>query len=160
MRRRKSARLLILNPSHNVLLFRFVHKHGPLAGEDYWATPGGGLEEDETYEDAAVRELREETGIVVDRVGSAVAQREFELRLPDGEYVVADERYFIIATATPDISRDGWTAQERGMMADHKWWSLKELRETLDTVWPEDLVSILEGVSEGVSEAPHKGDPT
>jgi len=130
------------------LLFRFVHKHGPLAGDDYWATPGGGVEEGETFEEAAVRELREETGLVVNRVGSAVARREVELQLPDGEYVVADECYFAIETATLDISHEGWTSREQSIMADHKWWSLKELLETLDTVWPENLVSILKDIRE------------
>jgi len=157
MRRRKSARLLILNPSHDVLLFRFVHKHGPLAGDDYWATPGGGVEDDETFEDAAVRELQEETGIVVHHVGPTVARREFKLQLPDGEYVVADECYFAIETAMLNISCEGWTRQEQQIMADHKWWSLNELRETLDTVWPENLVSILEGLPEGQMVGTRKG---
>lgn len=44
MRERKAARLLVINPAQQVLLFRFVHKDGALAGQDYWATPGGGVE--------------------------------------------------------------------------------------------------------------------
>ena len=44
MRERKAARLLVINPAHEVLLFRFVHKDGALAGKNYWATPGGGVE--------------------------------------------------------------------------------------------------------------------
>jgi hypothetical protein len=35
MRRRPSARLLILDDARRVLLFRFVHKGGVLAGQDY-----------------------------------------------------------------------------------------------------------------------------
>ena len=84
MRRRRSARLLIIEPAGRVLLFRFVFKKGPLAGEDYWATPGGGVEEGETFEQAAIRELREETGIPVESVGPPVGQREFVLQLSDG----------------------------------------------------------------------------
>ena len=70
MRRRRSARLLIIEPAGRVLLVRFVFKKGALAGEDYWATPGGGVEEGETFEQAAIRELREETGIRVCRASS------------------------------------------------------------------------------------------
>ena len=94
MRRRPSARLLITDPAGRVLLFRFVHKKGALAGQSYWATPGGGLEDGETFAQAAVRELREETGIQLESVGEPVTRNEFELQLPDGEWVIADEEYF------------------------------------------------------------------
>jgi 8-oxo-dGTP pyrophosphatase MutT (NUDIX family) len=52
-----------------VLLFRFSYKRGALAGRTYWATPGGGLEEGDTFEQAAIRELKEETGLHVDTIG-------------------------------------------------------------------------------------------
>ena len=88
MRRRLSARLLILDEAGRVLLFRFVYKRGPLAGQDFWGTPGGGVEDGETLEQAALRELVEETGLRRESVGSEVARREVALQLPDGEHVV------------------------------------------------------------------------
>jgi 8-oxo-dGTP pyrophosphatase MutT (NUDIX family) len=66
VRRRPSSRLLVLDPTGCLLLFRFVHKHGALAEDTFWATPGGGLEPDETFAEAAIRELKEETGIAID----------------------------------------------------------------------------------------------
>lgn len=63
MRTRRAARLLIINNTNDVLLFRFTHTSDALAGSSYWATPGGGLEDHETFEQAAIRELYEETGI-------------------------------------------------------------------------------------------------
>lgn len=50
MRHGPSARLLLLDPNDKVLLFRFSFTSGILAGQIYWATPGGGVKNDETYE--------------------------------------------------------------------------------------------------------------
>jgi 8-oxo-dGTP diphosphatase len=143
MRRRRSARLLIIEPAGRVLLFRFVFKKGALAGEDYWATPGGGVEEGETFEQAAIRELREETGIRVESVGPPVGQREFVLQLSDGEHVVADERFFRVEAKEATLSRDEWTAEEAEVMVAHRWWSRDELSQTSETVWPENLIEML-----------------
>lgn len=144
MRERKSARLLVINPEQRVLLFRFVHTQGALAGDDYWATPGGGLEAGESFEAAAIRELREETGIVIEAVDESIAERRFPLVLPSGEEVLSVERYFIVQVAQRALSKAEWTANECEVIADHRWWSAEELRATTDTVWPQWLVSKLE----------------
>ncbi|WP_347905610.1 NUDIX domain-containing protein [Pseudomonas purpurea] len=144
MRERKSARLLVVSPARKVLLFRFLHKDGALAGHDYWATPGGGLEDGETFEVAAVRELLEETGIQVHAVGTSVAERVFPMMLPSGEMVRSVERYFVVRAADERLSNSGWTASEVQVMADHQWWSESDLRQTRDVVWPENLIDMLE----------------
>jgi 8-oxo-dGTP diphosphatase len=143
MRGRPSARLLILDPSGRILLFRFVFTNGVLAGQDYWATPGGGVEEGETFEQAAIRELREETGIRLEDIGPEVARRELVLLLPDGERVIADERYFLVQSGDATLSREGWTDEERKVTAEYKWWSQHELAQTSETVWPENLLEML-----------------
>ncbi|CRM76382.1 RNA pyrophosphohydrolase [Pseudomonas sp. 58 R 3] len=143
MRERQAARLLVISPARKVLLFRFVHNKGALAGRNYWATPGGGVEAGESFHTAAIRELREETGIVVSDVQAPVADRRFELMLPSGETVLAIEQYFVVPAKNERLSRDEWTAQEAQVMADHHWWSIEELRSTADTVWPEGLVDML-----------------
>jgi len=45
-------------------------------GEQFWITPGGGLEGDERFEECAARETLEETGLDV-RVGSLAYIKEF-----------------------------------------------------------------------------------
>jgi 8-oxo-dGTP pyrophosphatase MutT (NUDIX family) len=124
-----------------------VHRNDALAGRDYWATPGGGVKDGETFEQAAIRELEEETGIRVEDIGPEVGRREFVLQLPDGEQVMADERFFLIKPEDASLSRDGWTAQEAEVMADHRWWSPDELAQTSATVWPENLLAMLKAAT-------------
>jgi len=143
MRQRPSSRLLLLDDGGRVLLFRYVHKTGPLAGQDFWSTPGGGVEPGESFAQAALRELHEETGIVRDAVGAPVAERTFAMQLPDGEWVEAREKYFVVRLHNAAISGHGWSNQEVEVIADQRWWSMDELAQTTETVWPEDLLDML-----------------
>ncbi|MGY2374423.1 NUDIX hydrolase [Pseudomonas sp. SDO524_S393] len=152
MRERKAARLLVISPSRKVLLFRFVHKNGALAGDNYWATPGGGLEAGETFHAAALRELREETGIQTTTVTGPVAERNVALRLPDGEKVLAVEQYFVVHAQSESVSSAQWTTHETQVMAEHYWWSVQELKDTEEQVWPEGLVGMLERVFDSPAE--------
>ena len=143
MRERPSSRLLVIDALERILLFRFEHKQGSLAGQRFWATPGGGLDPGESYARAACRELLEETGLMVDDPGPEVGQRIVTFQMPDGEMVRADERFFLVRIDALDISTQRWTELEREVMAVHRWWSAAELRSTVEQVWPEDLPDLL-----------------
>lgn len=143
MRRRPSSRLLVLDPAGCLLLFRFAHQHGALAGHTFWATPGGGLEPGETFAEAAIRELKEKTGIAVDSIGDPVARREFVMTMPDGEQVVADEQFFVVIVEEQRVLRDRWTTLEVEVMTDHNWWTADALKATQDKVWPNNLPELL-----------------
>jgi 8-oxo-dGTP pyrophosphatase MutT (NUDIX family) len=147
MRRRPSSRLLVIDPVNRVLLFRFEYKSGALAGQTYWATPGGALEAGESFESAARRELFEETGILIDIVGQHIAEREFVPQMPYGEQVLAHERFFLVRTADQALSRDRWTPVELQVMTEHKWWSVEELTSTKEVVFPPTLVALLASVT-------------
>ena len=127
-------------------MFRFVHARGPLAGQDFWGTPGGGVEDGETLEQAALRELQEETGLRQESVGPEIARREVALQLPDGEHVLQDERFFLVRVSDNTLSQDGWTDFEREVMVEHRWWALEDLARTRDTIWPERLAEMIETV--------------
>lgn len=143
MRRRPSARLLILDWQDRLLLFRYVFRDGALAGEDYWGTPGGALEDGETFEQAAIRELCEETGITVPRVDPHIAEREFVLRIPSGEEVMAQERYFVVRVGQVGLSRHGLLPDEVDVIAEHKWWTREEIAKAQMQIWPDDILAML-----------------
>ncbi len=154
MRRRPSSRLLVIDQNNRVLLFRFVFNRGPLAGRNYWATPGGALEAGESFADAARRELFEETGILRGAIGQEVAEREFVLQLHDGECVMAEERFFLVRIADQSLSRDHWTPIEIEVMTEHRWWSVEELTSTSEAVFPETLATILASIDQADRSAP------
>jgi 8-oxo-dGTP pyrophosphatase MutT (NUDIX family) len=143
MRERPSSRLLVIDPSDCVLLFKFEHKQGPLAGQRFWATPGGALDPGESYVQAARRELLEETGLAVEDPGPEVHQRIVTFQMPDGDLVCADERFFLIRVEGALISTERWTDLEREVMGTHRWWSAVELLSAPDQIWPEDLHDVL-----------------
>ncbi|MCU4401312.1 NUDIX domain-containing protein [Acinetobacter pittii] len=143
MRIRKSSRLLVLNESHQILLFQFTHTNDALAGQSYWATVGGGLEEGETFEQAAYRELYEELGVVRQNVGTHVATRNFEMMLPSAEIVISEERLFIVFIKNEELNTANWTEQEKLVISKSRWWTFDELSQTNEIVYPNNIPHIL-----------------
>jgi 8-oxo-dGTP diphosphatase len=142
MRKRPSARLLVVDFQNRILLFRFRFDSGPLTGTAYWATPGGALDEGETYAQAARRELMEETGIDAE-VGEAVAIRQTCFMLSTGEMVSAEEHYFLVRTDEAIDIASNPDPVERAFIAEAKWWADDELTATADAVFPENIAEMV-----------------
>ena len=143
MRIRKSSRLLVINENHQILLFQFTHTNDALAGQSYWATVGGGLEEGETFEQAACRELYEELGVVRQNVGNHVATRNFEMMLPSAEVVISEERLFIVSIKNEEVNTANWSEHEKLVISKSRWWTFDELSQTEEIVYPNNIPNIL-----------------
>jgi 8-oxo-dGTP pyrophosphatase MutT (NUDIX family) len=140
--RRPTSRLLILDEVERVLLLRFQFRTRAGVEKVFWATPGGGLERDESFLDGAERELLEETGIRAP-VGPQVARNEVIYELPAGETVLADERFFLVRVQKTVVLPDGRSALERRVIQEHRWWTLDAVESTRERIYPRDLASML-----------------
>jgi 8-oxo-dGTP pyrophosphatase MutT (NUDIX family) len=139
---RKVARVVLLDPQDRILL---LHGHEPDdPSDDWWFTPGGGLEGDETREQAALRELAEETGITDAELGPVLWQRMCSFPFA-GRRWDQDEWYYLARTAgTPTATAAlGLTELEKRSVAGARWWTCGELARAHETVYPKRLAELL-----------------
>lgn len=116
-----------------------------IAGVDWaWFAPGGGVEADETVQDAAVREVKEETGIDIG------GHRLTHLAFSEGNGKVGDvvgpmrDDIFTTVTSSSLVSVVGMEPHELEGLDRFRWWSLSELRGTSEVVFPRRLAATLD----------------
>jgi 8-oxo-dGTP pyrophosphatase MutT (NUDIX family) len=127
-----------------ILLQQCCDQSAP-GGARWWNTTGGGLDEGETPRQAAVRELREETGLEVaeDDVGEVVHRRITEFSFAGAAYRQSED-YFLLRTPAFDARPTAHSDLEMVAVLRTRWWSRDELRGTREQVYPEELVEVLD----------------
>ncbi len=142
---RRASRLILLDVQQRVLLFR----HAGTTGEDFWAPPGGGLERGETFEQAARREASEELGLAcftLKRIWERLANFVYI-----GRPVHQHEWFFLVEGELPTISSDVEKVHRQEGILEMRWWTTAEIESTDEPVFPEELASELNKLSNRLS---------
>jgi 8-oxo-dGTP diphosphatase len=138
---RRASRLILLDPEGRVLLFR----HAGVNRRSFWAPPGGGLEGNETFEQAALREASEELGL------NGVAVRLLWERMTDFVYIDGPVRqhecFFLLEGRFQGLSAEVLEVHEREGILEIRWWTPAELQSTKEPVFPDEIVSELKKIS-------------
>lgn len=138
---RLAARVILLDPDGRVLLFEGWDLTESGTRVSFWFTAGGGVHEGESVVEAAVRELKEETGLSVRALVGPIDRREFDFfNLGKPQHQV--EHFFAARTVELAISVDNWTELERKYVTSWRWWSTDELLAADIRYFPDNLVSL------------------
>ena len=143
---RRAARVLLVDTDRRILLQNCCDPSDPSQGS-WWNTLGGGIDDGESPEQAAARELREESGLHVaaDEVGPVVHRRTTCFRF-GGQAYRQSEDYFLVRTDAFDAAPTGHSELELQAVLGMRWWTPEELRATSEQVFPAELVAVLDRV--------------
>ena len=124
--RRQTARVLPVNPEGRVLLLHGWDPRHP--DRPFWFTIGGGAEAGESLRDAGARELREETGIIVDPdcLGEPIARNMVEFSWA-GYDIIQHQTFYAVLVESANVTLDGMDSWERATTDKYGWLSADDL---------------------------------
>ena len=120
---------------------------------DDWSLPKGKLEDGESWEDAALREVWEETGIRVspEQLGEPVFDDVTEFPY-EGVWYRQEQIFYRLRVEAGQLPPDGLraapVADEHAIHA-YQWWSVDEMAASAEKIYPPDLAHRLSGLDRG-----------
>ena len=123
------VRVIVLDENNRILMVKQEHPERTV-----WMVPGGGIEEGENSAQAAVREVREETGLEVEILGLIWHVEEVSER---GQRFVNFFRA-VLRGGKPALGHDPELSESEQVLADLQFMSREEVAG-LENVYPEFL---------------------
>jgi 8-oxo-dGTP pyrophosphatase MutT (NUDIX family) len=142
---REVVRLVVRDGHDRILLFHTRELSAPELGT-WWELPGGGVEPGETHVEAAVRELREETGIsaLPEQVGPPNWRRVGVFRHRNVRHLQHEVVCVLrIDGAGGEIDEAGRLDYEREDYFGHRWWPIQEVLDSGERFYPGSLPRLL-----------------
>ncbi|HEY0117391.1 MAG TPA: NUDIX domain-containing protein [Cellulomonas sp.] len=150
---RVCARVVLLDSSSRVLLFEGRDLSDTGDTVRFWFAVGGALERGESPKDAALRELREETGQSGLCLVGPFSCQEFDF-LDHGVPCHQVEHFFAARTDDTTVGVDGWTELERRAVTTWRWWPVDDLEASGVRYYPENLLSLVRHAGIELNTAP------
>lgn len=141
-RHRRAARVVVTD---GISVLVLADTDPGLPGAKWWVTPGGGIDPGETSAQAAIRELREETGFLAGsgQLLGPVARRRVVHGYSD-QILSQSEDFFVLIVGAPfEVDPGGLTESEQITLAGSAWLRLDGLAEQVDPVWPANLAQLV-----------------
>lgn len=139
---RLAVKLLLLDEDGCLLLIR---AEDPQTQARCWYPVGGGVELGESLQEAAAREAYEETGLVDLGPGRLVWRRDHTYQC-DGRVVDVHEKWLLHAVERFDPAPASLSEDEARSILGFRWWSVEELIEATDTIFPPRLGHLLKSL--------------
>jgi 8-oxo-dGTP pyrophosphatase MutT (NUDIX family) len=138
---RATSRVLLIAPDGAVLMFLQYGKDHSM--NPRWITPGGGVDSGESHDQAAIREVFEETGLALDTVPEPFLDEDFTPDQRWHPYQRGHWAWYDVRVDRFNPTRDGWTDEERADVVEWRWMTADELAAEVHDVEPEILPRML-----------------